>query len=337
MAEEAGQAETQPKGALNPSEAVAYISESLQESEKEAIAKDRDEKGKFVSKAETKTEPDKPEASEDVKEEAAKPEEEAEIQPEPRRFKLKYKGEEKEADEPEVIELAQKGYDYTQKSQALAKEREELAASVKAEKETALKQYEQQLEIHRQAVIKLVDQEAFQADLNKLALEDPAKAQQLFFKRLQITQTLQGIAAEQQRIAQSREAESQTAMQKKAHESLEIIQREIPGWNNDLYAKLLKTATDAGAAEKDANAITEPWMVKVLNEARQWREFQSAKPKTVDKRVAAVPKVTKPGTSEKVDTNTSKVKDSMAALSKTGTRGDAEDYVRALVEAGRLS
>lgn len=331
MAEVTGQAETQP--ALNPSEAVAAIADMIDQSGKPE--KPRDEAGKF---AKTTTEEAKPEEEAPKEtEEAPKPEAEAEIQPEPRRFKLKYNGEEMEKDEAEVIELAQKGHDYTQKSQRLAKEREELAASVRSEKEAALKQYEQQLEVHKQAVIKLVDQEAFQADLNKLALEDPAKAQQLFFKRLQITQTLQGIAAEQAKLAQARDVETQTAKQKKVQDSLEVIQREIPGWNNDLYVKLLKTATDNGAATEEANAITEPWMVKVLNEARQFRELQAAKPKTVDKRVAAVPKVTKPGSAEKTDPNTSKLKDSMAALSKTGTRGAAEDYVRALVESGRLS
>lgn len=329
MAEATGQAETQP--VLNESQAVAELASRIEESVKQP----RDDAGKF--KAEPKAEEAKPETeAPKTEEEASKPEAEAEIQPEPRRFKLKYNGEEMEKDESEVIELAQKGHDYTQKSQRLAKEREELAASVKAEKETALKQYEQQLEVHRQAVLRLADPEVVQADLNKLALEDPAKAQQLFFKRIQLQQTMQGIAVEQQRIAQERDTQAQTARQKEATEALEVIKKDIPSWSNDLYVKLLKTATDSGATQEKANAISEPWMVKVLNEARQWREYQAAKPGTVEKRIAAVPKVTKPGTSEKSDPNTSKLKESMAAHEKTGSRASAEEYVRALQKAGRL-
>jgi hypothetical protein len=44
-------------------------------------------------------------------------------------------------------------------------------------------------------------------------MEDPARAQQLFFKRMQIQQTLQGIAIEQQRVAQLKEAESHATKQ----------------------------------------------------------------------------------------------------------------------------
>src|SRR6185369_6330962 len=132
------------------------LSQIIEETEKAEQAPLRDEKGKFT-KTEAKTEDAKPETetSEEKAEEAKPEEEQPEIQPEPRRFKLKYKGEEMEKDEPEVIELAQKGYDYTQKSQALAKEREELGLKVKADQEAARRTLEQQLEVHRQAVVKL--------------------------------------------------------------------------------------------------------------------------------------------------------------------------------------
>lgn len=297
----------------------------------------RDEKGKFA-KPEAKTEEAQPEkeATEEKAEETTTEEEQVEAQPEPRKLKLKYKGEDKEVDEAEAVELAQKGYDYTQKSQALAKEREELSAKVKADTEAAVKQYETQLEVHKQAVLKLADPEALTADLNKLSLEDPAKAQQLFFKRLQIQQTLQGIHAEQQRIAQARADEAQATKTKKISESLETIQREIPQWNQDVYGKILKTAVDSGATQQEANAITDPWQIKVLNKARQWDELQAAKPKTVDKRVAAVPKVTKPGTAEKTSPNADKFKDSVSRLNKTGDRNAAVDVVRQMIESGRI-
>lgn len=327
MAEATGQAETQPAlQGLNQAEAVAAIAAEIQKNEEQP----RDDVGKFAKPVEAKPETEAP------KEEAPQPEEpEAEIQPEPRRFKLKYNGEELEKDETEVIELAQKGHDYTQKSQRLAKEREELAAKVKADTAAAIKQYEDRLAVYEQAVMKMADPEVVGADLNKMANDDPAKALQTMLKRQQLHQTLQGIAHEKARLAQERDVEMQTARQKEAHEALEVIQREVPGWNNDLYAKILKTAVESGATQEKANAITEPWMVKVLNEARQFRELQAAKPKTVDKRIAAVPKVTKPGTSERPDP-ASKLKDSMAALSKTGSRTDAQALVLELMNAGRL-
>jgi hypothetical protein len=74
----------------------------------------------------------------------------------------------------------------------------------------------------------------------------------------------------------------------------------------------------------------------VLNDALKWREYQSAKPKTVEKRVAQVPKVQKPGTVEKTNPDADRFGKSMARLEKTGKRDDAVDAVRMLIEAGKL-
>lgn len=338
MAEAQVQAETQT-GALNPHEAVAAISQMI---EREATPQTpRDDKGKFT-KAEAKTEAATPT---EATEEPAKPEVEAappadeqvEIQPEPRRFKLKYKGEELEKEESEVVSLAQQGFDYTQKSQALAKEREELGQKIKTETEAAQKRYEQQLELHRQAVLKLADPEAMSANLDKLSQEDPARALQLMIKRNQIHQTLGAIAQEQQRIAQQREAETLTAKQRQVQEALEVIQREIPDWGAEKYGKILKTATSNGFTQEEANAITDPKVVKLLDKVRQYDEIVAAKPKTVDKRVAQVPKVTKPGTAqEKPNPNAERFQKSMDRLSKTGNKDDAVDMVRQMLESGRL-
>lgn len=337
MAEAQGQAETQPAlSALNPSEAVAELASQIEASETP-----RDEQGKFAPKtpaaepAEAEATPE-PEAAEQTEEAAPQPEEsKEEAQAEKRRLKLKYKGEEKEVDEEEAVELAQKGYDYTQKSQALAKEREELTAKAKAAEEAARQKYEQQLEIQKQTVLKLVDQEALNADLNKLALEDPARAQQLFFKKLQIQQTLAQIEAQQNQIAQQRQAEMQEMMSKQAKEAVEKLQERIPGWNNDLYGKILKGASESyGFQNNEVNAITDHRAIEVLHDALKWREFQAAKPKTVDKRVASVPKVQKPGTSEKPDPKANRLQESKARLMKSGSKDDAHAYALSLIERG---
>lgn len=334
-----GQAITQPalsdpSRVINPHEAVEYMSSVIEE-EFQKSEKPRDETGKFT-KAETKTEEAKPEKEapkEEVKAEEAKPEEE-QPEPEPRRFKLKYKGEELEKDESEVLTLAQQGFDYTQKTQELAKQREELPVRIKTEVEARTKAYEQQLETYKQAVLKMADPDVVNADLNKLSMEDPARALQLMVKRQHLQQALHGIATEQARIAQQRDTEATQAKQKEISESLEVIQRDIPGWSGELYGKLLKTATDFGYTKEEANAITDPKVVKLLNEARQWREYKSAKP-TVDKRVAAIPKVVKPGSAEK-PAQSDRVKEGMDKLSKSGSRDDAVSVVEEMLRLGKI-
>ena len=337
MEEVQGQAATQPAlQELNPTQAVAELAAAIEASE----APPRDDKGRFQGKAEPEAEAaqPEPEAEQATEEATPEPQAEEESKPEPRRLKLKWKGEEKEVDETEAIELAQKGFDYTQKSQALAKEREELQAKIKAEAEAARAQYEQQLEIQKQTVLKLVDQEALNADLNKLALEDPAKAQQLFFKKLQIQQTVQQIEAAQAQIQQQRMSEMQEKLQTQAKQAVEKLSERIPGWNNDVYSKILDGAVgNYGFEKSEVNAITDHRAIEVLHDALKWREFQAAKPKVVEKRVAAAPKVQKPGTSqEKPDPNAKRLSEVKSRLDKTGSREAAQEYALMLMQSGRL-
>lgn len=336
MAEAQGQAETQPVlEVMNANQAVEHLSNFIQEEEKK-IETPRDEKGKYT-KPEVKTEEAKPEteATEEKAEETESEEEQIEIQPEPRRFKLKYKGEEMEKDETEVISLAQQGFDYTQKSQALAKEREEIQGRLKSEVEAKQNAYLQQLEVHKTALSKIAGVKTM-AEIEQLARTDPATAQQEFLRAISINQTVAQIEAEQAKIHNQRQTEAQESVQKQAREAVERLQERIPGWNQDLYGKILKGAVDGyGFKQQEVNNITDHRAIEVLNDALKWREYQSAKPKTVDKRVAAVPKVTKPGTSEK-SAPIDKVKAGMDRLSKSGSRDDAVSVVEEMIRLGKI-
>lgn len=339
MAEEAsGQAPAQPAipESLNPNEAIGLLTQILEAEGKPQSP--RDEKGKFA-KPEAKNEEAKPEteANEEKAEEAKPEEEQAEIQPEPRRFKLKYKGEELDKDESEVITLAQQGFDYTQKSQALAKERDELPAKIKAEVDSKTNAYLQQLEVQKTALSKIAGVKTM-AEIEQLSRTDPATAQQEFLRSIAVNQAIAQIEAEQTKIYTQRQTEAQQAQMKQAQESVEKLQDKIPSWNQELYGKILKTAvSDYGFTQQEANTITDHRAIEVLNDARQWREYLAAKPKTVEKRVANVPKVQKPGTAqERSNPVAERFNKSMDALNKTGKKESAVDAVRMLIEAGRL-
>ena len=335
MSEEQGQAETQPAlpDSMDQMEAVNHLAAAL---EKEA-QQPRDESGKFVPKAKEEA-PAEAQAEEAPPKEAEEATEEVQEEaPPPRKLKLKYKGEELEKDEEEVISLAQQGFDYTQKSQAIAKEREELTAKVKAEVEQREADYLKRLEIHRKAMEKLVGID--DTDLVKIAQEKgPAVAQEEMFKRLQYQQTLQAIEAEQHQLTQKRSQEMQAQARKQAEAAVEALETKIPGWNNDLYGKVLKGAVkDYGFKQQEVNAITDHRAIEVLHDALKWREFQAAKPKTVEKRVAAnVPKVQKPGTVEKADPKANRVQERLANLQKSGTRDAGVSYFEELLAQGKI-
>src|SRR5688572_4896081 len=102
---------------LSVEDMAANVARGMLESEQGTpvqAEKPRDEQGKFAkAQPEAEAQPEQPAVETAPEVEPETPQEEA------RRLKIKYKGEEKEFLEPEVIELAQKGFDYTQKSQAL--------------------------------------------------------------------------------------------------------------------------------------------------------------------------------------------------------------------------
>jgi hypothetical protein len=303
--------------------------------EEEKQEKPRDEKGKYTKPATEEANPK--EAPQETAEEPA-PEEQAEIQPEPRRFKLKYKGEELEKDETEVLTLAQQGFDYTQKSQALARERDEIPTKIKAEVEARTNAYMQRLEAHKQAISRLSGVKTM-AEIEQLARTDPAGAQQEFLRSITVNQTLAEIEAEQAKVYTQRQTEAQETVRKTAAESVEKLKERVQGWNQDLYGKILKSAVDQyGFTQQEANTITDHRAIEVLNDARQWREYVAAKPKTVGNKVAAVPKVSKPGTVSDKPSNPAaeRFSKSMASLNQTGNRNDAVDAVRMLIEAGKL-
>lgn len=325
MAEEQGQAPAQPE-TQSPMEMALQIARAELGEDKP-----RDESGKFVSKnPEAQAEEAKPEgeaAQEEPKE--AETTEEEPAQPEIRKHKLKVKtdegtDEEIEVDDEELKRGYMKSKDYSVKTAQLAREREAVQAKVREQVEPKIKEYETQLETYKQTVLKLADPEALSADLNKIALEDPARAQQLFFKRIEIQNTLQQITQEQAKLADERGKEARAAMQKQAVAAVEVLKTELPGWGDDLYGKILKTGVEQyGFKPEEVNSITDHRAIKVLHDAMQYRASKSAKP-VVEKRAAApVPKVVKPGTAEKPDASAERWNKGSAQLKKTGRMQDA--------------
>jgi len=338
VAEEAqGQAQEQP--ALIPQEmdqfeAVDHIA-GLLEKDAEPVARD-ETTGQFRSK-QSKQETKEEEPKEEVKAEETEEAVEEEAPPPPRKLKLKYKGEDIEKDEPEVIALAQQGFDYTQKSQALSKERDEMQSKYKTERETASKQYEAQLEVHKKALSSIAGVKTM-AEIEALSRTDPVGAQQEFLRAVAVNQAISAIDGEQVKIREERQTEMKAAMRKQAEEAVERLESKIPGWNNDLYGKVLKGAMkEYEFRQQEVNAITDSRAIEVLHDALKWREFQTAKPKTTEKKVAAVvPKVIKPGTAEKSDPKVSRIQERKARLDKSGSRDDAVSYFEELLEQKKV-
>jgi hypothetical protein len=89
-----------------------------------------------------------------------------------------------------------------------------------------------------------------------------------------------------------------------------------------------------GFKAEEVQSITDPRAIKVLDDARQWREFKAAKPATQEKKVTTVPKVVKPGTAEKPDPKATEWKGTMDRLQKSGGKdvGAAAALMKGLLQ-----
>ena len=314
--------------------ALSIIQKSPEFQEEAPPPKPRDERGKFVKEeqppAKQAEQPEeKPEAEE-------APEETPEEKP-ALKFKVKYKSEdgadvEAEVDQDELV----KGYmlekSYRQKTAQIAREREALAAKIKEAVDPKLKEYEDKLETVEQAIWHTLMPEIKSIDWNKLATENPAEWAVKYQRVQQVNAQLAQIQSERRKIAEQRESEQKSAFRKAAQEAVETLQERIPGWNQDLYGKVLKTGREYGFKAEEVNAITDHRAIEVLHDAMKWRELKAAKPATQEKKVTPAPKVVKPGAGEKPDQNADKVKASRDRLHKSGRMEDAVEWAKHILE-----
>src|SRR3990167_3385544 len=263
---------------------------------------------------------------------AREPETEA-AKEEARRYKLKYRGEDIEVDEKEL----QSGYlmhrDYTQKTQELAKEREELPAQLKAQVEPVIKQYQERLQLFEKAVWQALAPEVNNTDWNTLARDNPAEWAQRMQAVTNVNNILSGIKQEQERLTQASQESMRQNVQKQAKASVEVLQRDIPDWSQETYNAIRKNGEKYGFSAEELSQIADPRAIKVLYDAMKFRALQEARPE-VAKKVEAVPKVMKPGSvPPKTDPKAEKWKDAMTRFQKSGGKDKVGlDVARLFVE-----
>lgn len=235
-------------------------------------------------------------------------------------FKHKFtvKGEGGVDEEVEVpLEEMQSGYmrykDYHRKTTELSKARDALTDEVRKAIDPKTKELDEKLQTYDQVLLAAM-QDQKNVDLDKLAQEDPAAWAQRVQAINRLGEAINRIRGERAEIARKSLEEQSANLEKVRRSAVEELQRDIPGWSNDLYSKILKTGTEYGFKQEELNAITDPRAIKVLHEAMQFRALQKAKPQ-VEKRVVETPKPLKAGAAnEKPDASAEKWNSGMETL-----------------------
>jgi hypothetical protein len=331
--------EVQGQPAISPEPSVeemaSTVAKGLLEAEETPEAeKPRDEKGKFTKaqpEAEAKEQP------EEVQEEAQ--EEEPEFDWDKLKTikrKLTVKNEQGEDEEAELtLEEMEKGVmlerAFRMKTAQLAREKESVQAKIKEAIEPKLKEYDEKLQIAEQAIWHSLAPEIKNIDWNKLAAENPAEWAMKYQQVQNINAQLAHIQAERKKVEETRQNEMKSAVKKQAEEAVEILKTEIPGWNNDLYGKILKAGVEKyGFKAEEVNAITDHRAIKALYDAMQYQALK-AKPLVEKRQTPQVPKVVKPGAGEKPDAGAESWDKGMAKLKQSGRTEDAVELAKMML------
>lgn len=231
---------------------------------------------------------------------------------------LKHDGKEIVLKESEVRELAQKGFDYSQKTMAVAEERK----AIEAEREQA-SQYRQRVEgVHNEALQRLQALSQFlesqvgqppQAELiashgaeHYLALKEQYEA-----RRGQLQQALTA----QQNLLQDQARQRQAWVEQKAGATEKALRDTLPGWDDKTLDTLASYAQSIGLTPQTASeAFLEPGFWQVMHKAHAFDALQAEKAKL--KPVNQLPKVQKPSSANQPTRRDERKREAMEAHRK---------------------
>lgn len=238
---------------------------------------------------------DSEESEEPEVDEAEEDAEEAEDDAEEGTFTLKHEGKEVSLKQSEVIELAQKGFDYTQKTMAVAEERKAVEAerqkaeALRVQHEQALTDQQQRL----QALAELMESQVGTPPPIEWAQQDAAYylAQKELYeaRKGQLAKVHEAIARNSDEQARQRQA----WIMEQAESTERALRDTLPGWNDDTLTSLAGYMQTHGLNPQTvAEAFVQKGLWELAHKAKAYDELQARKATLKPK--AELPKVTKP-------------------------------------------
>jgi len=228
--------------------------------------------------------------------EAEQSEEDEQAEPEDETLELSWNGEVKAFKKSEVVELAQKGFDYTAKTQQLAEQRKTLEAQAQLLQQQAVVQNQLADKV---ADIKALDRQIAEyksIDWQSLAQNDPMQYLTLNQSFSQLKEARNEAVGEYQNAAnQLTQAQLQQREQFLAKEA-QLMAEAVPELRGEraeqTKSELKSYLASRGFNDDEISGIMDHRMVKVAFEAAQYQKLKSAQPQ-VKKRMAEAPKMVK--------------------------------------------
>lgn len=164
--------------------------------------------------------------------------------------------------------------DYTRKTQEVAEERKAIAAVKEAVEFEKRVHFENMHEVATIKAIEMQLQNFAQINWQQLADSDPVQAMKLDRQMRDLQahreQLSASVAQRHQQFTQKQQQEAARQME----EARRVLQRDIPGWGEELAVKLRSYALANGYTQQEIDSIRSPAMVRSL-----YREYQMAEAK----------------------------------------------------------
>ena len=271
-----------------------------------------------VESAETQDETE--ESSEEVEGEEEEAEEEA---PRDEKFVVKVDGKEIEVPKEELIRGYQREADYTRKTQKLAEERK----LVESEFQQVRGEREQYAQVLGQLQQKLQEFEPQEPDWNRLEVEDPTEYARQWTSHQRRQQQRYAVQAEQARLQQLYQAESQKQIQNVLAQETARLKEKIPEWSSPEKAKaegkaLLEYGQNLGFTEQELNGISDSRALLALHKAWKYDQMMSKRPEFQAK-IKKAPKMVSSGSVGSVSSKSSDLNNAKKRLAQTGSVRDA--------------
>lgn len=224
--------------------------------------------------------------------------------------------------------------DYTRKTQEVAEQRKAVEQAQAQLQIQAQLQQESLQEYARLSALGETLQQYNNIDWNALYDSDPVEFVRLKEARRDLIDQYQGLNSQISAKKQEQLQQQQQITLKAVEEGRKVLEREIPNWNTELAKTLNTFAIEKfGFTPNEVNSVTDPRVVKLLHAAYQHSKQISNKPIT-DKRVANLPKVSKPGSKTTQNVLNSREQDARRALKKTGSVDAAQAVFLARMTKG---
>lgn len=278
-----------------------------------------EEEGEAPAEAESdEPEAEEPEQSEEEAEEATKAEELETIT---------HNGEEKQLTKAELKELAQQGFDYTQKTQQLAEARRYVEQQAQFNQQQA--QFQAQF-TDQIAEVKATESQLAQwkqVNWTELAQTDPMQYLSLHH---QYTEAKEAHQSQLQNLSQLQQQAHQTAAQQQAQrltQEAQAMKQAIPEWKDQTRAnaemtELRQFLAKTGFGEQEIASVADHRQVAIARKAMLYDKLMASGKQKV---ATAPPPTAKPGSTAKPNTDGKKLRE---ALRTTGNG----DYAAKLIE-----